>query len=171
MPLAKRATTRRSPAKKRSAKKTTTKRTAAKKTVPKRGPRKMSASHKQALADGRAASAAVDRYLQALHEPKRRGRKVSPDTLKARLAAAEDKARSASGLARLQATQDVRDLRAKLAAAGRSTETDIKSLESEFVRVAREYGSRKGIGYGAWRDAGVPAPVLKRARIARTRGR
>jgi hypothetical protein len=131
----------------------------------------MTSSHKLALADGRAASAVVDRYLQALHEPRRRGRKVSPETLKARLSTAEEKARSASGLARLQAVQDVRDLRRNIDAAARSTETDIRSLEASFVKIAKEFSEKRGIGYGAWRDAGVPAATLKRAGIARTRGR
>jgi hypothetical protein len=36
--------------------------------------RKLSASHKQALAEGRTMSATVDRYLSAVNTPKRRGR-------------------------------------------------------------------------------------------------
>jgi hypothetical protein len=43
-------------------------------------------------------------------------------------------------------------------------------LEKDFVKVARAYGSRKGISYTAWRSVGVSAGVLQRAGIARTRG-
>jgi hypothetical protein len=131
----------------------------------------MSAAHKRALADGRAMSATVDRYLTALHTPKPRGRKVSPSTLRQRLAVAEDKAKSTSGIARLQAVQDVRDLRAKLGSAAGSADTDIKKLEANFTKVAKTFSERRGVGYGAWRDAGVPSPVLQRAGIRRTRGR
>jgi hypothetical protein len=92
-------------------------------------------------------------------------------TLRQRLAVAEGKAKSAFGLARLQAVQDVRDLRAKLAAAGNATTTDIRKLEQDFVKVARTFSERRGVGYGAWRDAGVPAPVLKKAGVKRTRER
>ena len=46
----------------------------------------------------------------------------------------------------------------------------LSGLEKEFVRVAKAYSEKKRISYGAWRDAGVPAVVLKRAGIARTRG-
>ena len=35
---------------------------------------------------------------------------------------------------------------------------------------ARALFGDRNIGYGAWRDAGVPAVVLKKARVARTRG-
>ena len=48
--------------------------------------------------------------------------------------------------------------------------TDIKSLEAAFVKIAKRFGENRGIGYGAWRDAGVPAVVLKKAGVARTHG-
>ena len=48
---------------------------------------------------------------------------------------------------------------------------DMKSLEADFVKIAERFGEQRGIGYGAWRDAGVPAEVLKRGWVsARTRG-
>ena len=47
---------------------------------------------------------------------------------------------------------------------------DLKTLETAFVKIAKTFGDNRGIGYGAWRDAGVSAQVLKRAGIARTRG-
>ncbi len=47
---------------------------------------------------------------------------------------------------------------------------DIARLEAEFVKIAKRFGENRGIGYAAWRDAGVPAAVLKKAGVARTRG-
>jgi hypothetical protein len=169
MPPAKRSTAR--PAKKtakKSAKKATTR--PAKKAVKRGGPRKMSAAHKAALAEGRQTSAIVDRYLSALHVPKQRGRKVSLASLQQRLTATEAKLKHASGVARLTAAQDVRDLRARVAEVTAAGARDIKSLEASFVRVAKKFGEKRGIGYGAWRDAGVPAQVLKKAGVRRTRG-
>jgi hypothetical protein len=128
----------------------------------------MSAAHKKALAEGRTMSATVDRYLSAVNTPKRRGRKVTEATLEQRLRAAQGKARSAAGVEKVLAAQEVRDIRARLSAQG-STGTDIKALENAFVKVARKFGTNRGISYGAWRDAGVPAAVLKRAGVARTR--
>jgi hypothetical protein len=165
MPPAKKSTTR--PAKK-AAKKAVKK--TAKSAAKRGGPRKMSASHKAALAEGRQTSAVVDRYLSALHIPKQRGRKVSAASLQQRLTAAEDKLKHASGVARFTTAQDVRDLRARLAETAAAGGRDIKSLEAGFVKVAKRFGEKRGIGYGAWRDAGVPAPVLKRAGVRRTRG-
>ena len=46
---------------------------------------------------------------------------------------------------------------------------DSKSLETDFVKIAKQFSEQRGISYGAWRDAGVAAVVLKRAGIARTR--
>ena len=37
----------------------------------------------------------------------------------------------------------------------------------EFVKVAKSYGQRTGVSYGAWRAVGVPAAVLAAAGITR----
>ena len=160
MPPAKKAT--RKPAKKTSAKKTAAKKTGAKK-------QSLSAAHKRALATGRTESSVVNQYLAALHVPKKRGRKVSAAQLGARLQAAEGRARTSIGVDRLLAHQEARDLRARLATAARHAEIDLESLERAFVKVAKKFGERRAIGYGSWRDAGVPAAVLKRAGVPRTR--
>jgi hypothetical protein len=60
-------------------------------------------------------SAVVDRYLAALNTPKRRGRKVTKANLKQRLASAQTRARSATGVENVMAAQEVRDLQAKIA--------------------------------------------------------
>jgi hypothetical protein len=40
-------------------------------------------------------------------------------------------------------------------------------LRRQFVRVAKAYSNAKGISYGAWREIGVPAEVLREAGISR----
>src|SRR4051812_28240316 len=72
--------------------------------------RKLSAAHKRALAEGRTMSATVDRYLSAVNTPKRRGRKVSKSALQQRLVEARAKANSATGVDKVLAAQQVRDV-------------------------------------------------------------
>lgn len=172
------------PPAKKASKRTAKKATKRAKTTAKRGtvkkaaaraskratPRKMSASHKQALSEGRAMSSTVDRYLAAINTPKRRGRKVSKDTLAQRLVAARARAKIATGVDRVVAAQEVRDLQAKIAQSATTSAVDLKSLEAAFVKVAKRFSDNRGIRYGAWRDVGVPADVLQRAGVARTRG-
>ena len=68
------------------------------------------------------------------------------------------------------AAQEIRDLEVKLAQLNTASGTDLKDLEAAFVKIAKKFGENRGIGYGAWRDAGVSAQVLRRAGVARTRG-
>jgi hypothetical protein len=140
-----------------------------KKSTKRSATRTLSASHKRALAAGRTMSATVDRYLAAVNTPKRRGRKVSEAALRERLGAAQVRAKSAAGVDRVLAAQEVRDITARIAALTSAGGADVKELEDAFVRIAKEFGDKRGIGYGAWRDAGVPAVVLKRAGVLRTR--
>lgn len=126
----------------------------------------MSNEHKQALALGREQGRAVRRYLEALdaHRPKR-GRKRTPDSIKRRLVDIEVRLETADPLSRLQLVQERMNLETELAS--KSEAVDLTSLEADFVAAAKEYGERKGITYGAWREAGVDAAVLKRADIRR----
>lgn len=131
----------------------------------------MSNEHKAALAAGREQGAAVRRYLDALEANKpKRGRKRTPESITKRLAAIDEKLRSANSLSKLQLTQEKADLSAELKSMTSRTSVDIGSLEKEFVKAASEYGSRKGISYSTWRSAGVPAAVLKKAGISRGAG-
>ena len=141
---------------------------AATRTAKRAVPRTMTSAHKRALSEGRAMSATVDRYLAAVNTPKRRGRKVSKATLESRLAQARTDSKSAVGVDRVLAAQAVRDLQNKLAQLNSSV--DVKTLEANFVKIAKHFSENRGIGYGAWRDAGVPPQVLKKAGISRTRG-
>ena len=130
-------------------------------------PRKeMSDEHKAALAEGRAQGRAVRSYLEALdaHRPKR-GRKRTPDSMRARLAKIEATIDTADPMTRLQLVQERLDLAAAIAAA--ETTVDLTALEEGFIAAAAGYGERKGISYAAWREVGVPAAILKRAGISR----
>jgi hypothetical protein len=127
----------------------------------------MSDEHKTALAEGRDQGRAVRRYLEALEANKpRRSRRRSPESITKRLEAIETDLPTANPLKRLHLIQERLDLQAALEAT--EVGIDLADLEAQFVAVAASYGERKGITYSAWRELGVPAPVLAQAGITRT---
>lgn len=127
---------------------------------------RMSEAHKRALAEGRQLSAAVREYLEAIekHRPKR-GRKRTPESIKKRLATINERLKTAHALERVNLIQERMNLEAE--AARLSQKVDLSALESGFIKAAKDYSRRKGITYSAWRQAGVPADVLRRAGITR----
>jgi hypothetical protein len=127
----------------------------------------MSNAHKAALARGRAEGLAVRRYLEAVEALRPRpGRRRTPPSIRSRLAVVTDDLEGADPLRRLHLLQEKADLEAEL---GRlSSDEELAALERAFVTVARAYGERKGIGYAAWRAAGVSTAVLQRAGITRS---
>ena len=130
--------------------------------------RTMTDEHKAAIAAGRIEAAAVRDYLDALESSRpKRGRQVSPERLTARKADID--AQLAGGdvkpIKRLELMQDRRDIDMQLAAL--ADEQDMTAVENEFIAHAAAYGSRKGIQYATWREAGVPAELLARAGITR----
>jgi hypothetical protein len=128
--------------------------------------RTMSNAHKNAIAEGREQSKAVAAYLDALESNKpKRGRKRTPDSIDKQLSALDEKLSKANALSRLQIIQDRMDLLA--AKETLKADVDLSTFEDDFVAVAKSYGDRKGISYAAWRELGVPAPVLKKAGITR----
>ena len=128
----------------------------------------MSAEHKAALAQGRREGRAVKQYLESLGN-RRPGRPVTPERLRVKVAGLEARiAAESDALKALEMRQERLDAEAALARAEASE--DFATLEAAFVEHARSYGERKGISYSAWREAGVPAEVLRRAGIGRTRG-
>jgi hypothetical protein len=132
----------------------------------KKGPKSMSAEHKAALATGRAESRAVKNYLQALDDNRsKQGRRRKPESIQLRLDSIEASIPTADPMNRLSLIQERNDLSAELANV--SAATDISGLEVAFREVAKAYAERKGIGYSAWREIGVPASVLKEAGITR----
>ena len=126
----------------------------------------MTDEHKAALAEGRRQGKAVRLYLEALdqHRPKR-GRKRTPESIRAQLDKINATVDDASPVKRLQLIQDRMDLEAELEAM--ENKPDLAGLEDEFVSAAKGYGERKSISYAAWRELGVDAAVLKRAGITR----
>jgi hypothetical protein len=133
-----------------SAKKTTARRT-------------MSDEHKQAIADARTQNRVVRDYLNALTTAKPTGRRpsTSPEQLQEQIDAEGDPVK------RLELIQRRLDLEDRLAE--EQDLPDLETLEAEFVAVAADYASRKGITYTAFRELGVPASALKQAGIPRTR--
>jgi hypothetical protein len=114
---------------------------------------------------GRELGRAVRDYLEYLEWTKpTRGRKR--DTSPERIAEVEAQlAEADSPLQRLQLIQLRKDLEA-------AAETDDDPAEGErlrkaFVKAALPYSKSKGITYSAWREAGVPADVLRDAGITR----
>lgn len=126
----------------------------------------MTDEHKAALAKGRAEGRIVRDYLEGLRATKpKRGRKRTPDSIKARLATIDSQLEEANAIEELLLVQERRDLLVELE---RMSDTiDMESLEKNFVRIAKSYSQSKKISYQSWRDVGVEPRVLKRAGIGR----
>jgi hypothetical protein len=129
----------------------------------KSAPRTMSDEHKQAIADARRQNQAVRDYLNALTTAKPAGRRPSatPEQLQEQIDGESDP------IKRLELIQRRIDIEDRLAA--EQDQPDLDSLQDSFVAVAADYATRKGITYTAFRELGIPAPVLKQAGIPRTR--
>jgi hypothetical protein len=146
----------------KSAPRKTTKKVAAK-------PRGMSTAHKAALAQGRKESRAINRYLDALRAGKgKRGRKRTPSSIEARLSKISRSFDDASPMQQLELTQERMNLESEKTRL--ETRADLSALEKEFIAVAKGYAARRGISYSAFRSMGVPAEVLTKAGVRRTRG-
>lgn len=125
----------------------------------------MSEEHKAALAQGRREARTIKAYLKSL-ESRRPGRPVTVETLRDRLTRLSDQAeRPQDPLKRVDLLQ--RKLEAEEALARAEEAADTAALEKGFVSTVRSYSARKGITYAAWRQAGVPAAVLRRAGLNR----
>ena len=126
----------------------------------------MTDEHKAALAEGRTQGRAVRNYLDAIEATKpKRGRKRTAESVQRRLATIESELEGADPLKALNLRQERRDLQAELA--GMDDKPDLGEVEQAFVTAAKGYGQRRGISYEVWREAGVPADVLKKAGITR----
>lgn len=128
----------------------------------------MTDEHKAALAKGRSQAKAVRDYLEALEKSSRPGRRLSRDEIAEKIQQAQEQAESVEDPAkRVELIQKRLDYEERLA--DHEEAPDIETLEKGFVEAAREYSERKGISYTAWREAGVPASVLREAGVPRTR--
>ncbi len=130
--------------------------------------RSMSADHKAKLAQGRNESRVVSRYLEAITAGKgKRGRKRTPESINIQIARIDKEIGTATPIRKLELTQKRYDLVAERERL--TSRIDLTGLEKDFVKVAKSYANRNGIGYGAFRELGVTAEVLKRAGITRAR--
>lgn len=126
----------------------------------------MSQEHKDALARGRRESRAIKAYLEALANRKP-GRPVTTESLQAKIDRLESKLDAETDpLKRVDLLQQRLDATDALRRV--SSSADLASLEEEFAGAVKGYSDRKGITYAAWREAGVPAGVLRSAGIARS---
>ena len=126
----------------------------------------MSDEHKNAITQGRTEGKTVRAYLEALKAGRpKRGRKVTAESVTARIATIDSEIESADPVRQLHLTQERLNLAAKLESVGEAI--DLGAVESEFVKVAASYSSRTGVSYAAWRQVGVDAAVLKKAGITR----
>ena len=133
-----------------------------------RGPRGLSDEHKAQMARGRDEARIVRAYLDAIDNgAKRPGRRRTPESINKQIAQVDALLREAHGIEKLKLVKQRRDLEATRAKVVPVADRD--GLEREFVRVARSYGERRGIDYAMWREVGVPAAVLTKARVQRTR--
>jgi len=130
--------------------------------------RSMSADHKAKLAQGRKESRVVSKYLEAITAGKgKRGRKRTPESINIQIAHIDKEIGGASPIRKLELTQRRFDLVAERERL--TSRIDLTGLEKEFVKIAKSYSTRNGIGYSAFRELGVSADVLKRAGITRAR--
>lgn len=131
--------------------------------------RQMTEEHKAALAKGRRESRAVRDYLDALdRESRSSGRRMSREAIKERIGKVEEQIESEENAAkRVELIQKRIDLENDLQEV--EDAPDMSELEAAFVESVGGYSERKGITYSAWREAGVPAAVLKKGGIKRTR--
>lgn len=124
----------------------------------------MTEEHKKALARGRRQSKAVRDYLGALEGERKvadedRDWDAEISEIEQRIEEEEDPA------TRVKLIQDKLDLEGK-----RDSHADLdtmEDLEKSFKDIVKDYSERKGVTYKAWREAGVPAKVLKDAGLSR----
>jgi hypothetical protein len=128
--------------------------------------RVVSDEHKAAMAQGRNESRSIAAYLEALETNKpKRGRKRTAESIAKRLDAIETQLATANGIKKLSLIQERLDLQTEKESMQGSV--DLSAFEADFVKAAKGYSERKGIGYAAWRELGVPPAVLKKAGIGR----
>ncbi len=125
----------------------------------------MTTEHKEALARGRNQSRVVRRYLDSLSD-KRRGRPVDRQSLEAKIGRLQSRISEEANVTRsVELVQQRLDLEERLAGLKDSENGD--SVEQDFVSIAGDYSQQRGISYEAWREAGVPAAVLRQAGVSR----
>jgi hypothetical protein len=128
----------------------------------------MSEMHKAALAIGRDEGRVVRRYLEALEAEKtRQGRRRTVERVERQLDETMAALPDAGPLDRVHLLQRRIDLQEELDALHRDEVLDLAELEAAFIVALPGYSSRKHLTYPAWREAGVPARVLRAAGLRR----
>jgi hypothetical protein len=128
----------------------------------------MSAEHKASLAQGRIEGRAVRVYLEGLRATApRRGRRRTSESVQRQLAKIDEDMLTADPVRQLKLVQARRDLQDELESMAHVVDMD--ALEAGFVEVGKSYSDRQGISYQSWREVGVPAAVLVRAGVSRSR--
>ena len=103
-------------------------------------------------------------YLKAIATKPQRGRPITKDGLRKKIADADRKLKDETDpLRKLDLVQLRIDAQKKLDEF--DAPVDLARLEKEFVREAKGYGEAKGISAEAWIELGVPRDVLKKAKI------
>ena len=126
--------------------------------------RRLSPTHKEAIAVGRVEALVVQRYLESLAENRPRPGRPRGLGHEQRLAEVEGQLAASAGIEKLRLVQERLDLQAALSAANPQSQA---KAEDEFVAVAAAFSLRRGISRAAWRELGVPVSVLRRANIVR----
>ena len=129
----------------------------------------LTAERKEAMASGRAERRAVQRYLEALEAAKpRRGRQRTREAVETQIARIEaELSNGVDPMSRLLKVQARNDLQAELA--GFEPEFDMEEIQADFIKYVGPFSEKKGIGYSAWREVGVPPAVLKAGGVRVTR--
>ena len=109
----------------------------------------------------------VRRYLAALEGERKGGKRRLTDSINNRILKIDELLVTADPLTRLLLTQERIDLHGEQIRYANGVSDDVSSLEKQFIKVARPYADRLGIGYAAWRQVGVDPEVLERAGIVR----
>jgi len=109
----------------------------------------------------------VKGYLEALGS-RRPGRPITRESLQRKLDNLDSKiAVEEDPLRKVELIQQ--RIEAEQALSAVSESADMAAFEAGFIEVAKSYSERKGISYSAWRQIGVPADVLRKAGVPRTR--
>jgi hypothetical protein len=107
----------------------------------------------------------VKSYLELIHSPIHKGTAEFRNP-EAQLKAIETELENATTLPKkldlIQRRIDILEF-----IESRNQKRDSELVETKFVSVAKSYSQRKRISYAAWREMGVPARVLKEAKIER----
>lgn len=122
-------------------------------------------AHKKALAEGRNEGRAVRAYLDHIktHKPKR-GPKRTSTYLRNEIA----KINQTLSVLKLNPIDELKMIQKRMnlqKELGLDNTQDTSKLETDFVKVAKQYSSRRGITRAAWLSVGVPSKVLDKAGI------